>query len=270
LKSFSERHGFVPEREIQVDSMDDDLKRRIIDVIYEHVETIPRKLVWTMWVKRSVSELWDWDSAKLDLMKKLKETQTHHEVYSLVELIVRGLGEDYVDPLYGPSSALKSMFVDNMNEVLAENMSAWRIEGDTVVLAVGEAEIMTIRKAASISEENAGYVKRALKAMGPTDPDFEDSITQSFKMAENTLVKVGGSGSGLGRKLDSVVRSLEIPGNIVESFKQMNTFANEFARHPHDKAEYESDRNDAMLTLVWFSAMSAYLHSRWRDRGDGA
>lgn len=288
MKSFSERHGHVPEREIQVDSMDADLKRRILDVIYEHLDSIPVKPVWTGWIKRGVAELehlsgvpgWRSPSGQTEprvwfdltrniLLNKIKETEEHHEIYDLLEIIVQSMEESHIDPVYGTAKRSKSEFVGAMNGVLEENMSAWRIEGDMVVRAMADVEAGAVREAASISEENADYVRGAMRAMGASDPDFETCITLAAKTAEGTLDRIGSRGSGVGSKLDSIAGSLDLPVDIVKSFKRMNDFANEFARHPHSKETYRDDRNDAMLILVWCSAMSTYLHNRWRDRGGG-
>ncbi|RNJ72878.1 MAG: hypothetical protein EB824_05345 [Thaumarchaeota archaeon S15] len=257
MDSFSVRRGYEPKKGLQVDTMDDDLKRRIIDVIHENFSLIPMRHVWTQWVKLPVDEL-DLGivHAKEIFMEKCNETQTHHEMYTLVEIILHNMDEHYRDE-----------FTRDMNYVLAENMSAWRIEGDTVILAMGEEEAKAVRQAASISEENADYARGAIRSMGVNDPDFENSITQSAKMAENTLNVIGGRGNGISSKLGSVAVVLDLPEDIVRSFKRMNDFANEFARHPHDKKTYRDDRNDAMLVLVWSSAMSNYLHGRWVDRG---
>lgn len=257
MDSFSVRHGYELKKELQVDTMDNDLKRRILDVIHENFSLIPMRQVWTQWVKRPVAEL-DRSVYHVNstLMNKLNATLTHDKMYTLMEIIVCNMDERY-----------KDKFTRDMNYVLAENMSAWRIEGDTVIQAMGEEEAKAVRQAASISEENADYAREAIKSMGVNDPDFENSITQSAKMAENTLNVIGGRGNGVSSKLGSVAGVLDLPEDIVRSFKRMNDFANEFARHPHDKKTYRDDRNDAMLVLVWSSAMSNYLHGRWVDRG---
>lgn len=259
MDSFSVRHGYEPKKELQVDTMDDDLKRRIIDVIHENFSLIPMRHVWTQWVKLPVNEL-DLGivHAKEIFMEKCNETQTHHKMYTLVEIILCNMNEHY-----------KGKFTHAMNDVLAENMSAWRIEGDTVVKKMGDAEAMAVREAASIDEESASLVKEALRAMGASSTDFETSITLSAKMAEGTLDRIGARGKGMGSKLDSVAGRLGIPDEIVASFKRMNDFANRHARHPRQKSGYAAGRDDAMLALVHFSAMSTYLHGRWRDTGDG-
>lgn len=259
MDSFSVRHGYEPKKGLQVDTMDDDLKRRIIDVIHEHFSLIPMRHVWTQWVKRPVAEL-DLDilRAKHTFMKKCNETPTHDKMYTLVEIILRNMNENYMEE-----------FTRDMNDVLTENMSAWRIEGDTVVRAMGDAEAKVVQEAASIDEENANLIKGALRAMGASSTDFETSITLSAKMAEATLDRIGARGNGMGSKLDSVAGRLGIPDEIVASFKRMNDFANRHARHPRQKSGYAAGRDDAMLALVSFSAMSTYLHGRWRDTGDG-
>jgi len=291
LKSFSEKYGYAPEKEIQVDSMDDDLKRRISDVIYEHLAMIPTKPIWTGWVKRDVAELeqpvsesyWSRGITTLSrwseysrhvLMQTIKETSAHNKIYDLVLLIVQSM-EGCADPApsrmgerSGPALSRmndpKSEFVDAMNAVLEENRSGWRIENDMIIPAIGEQELEAVRKAASLTEKNAQYVKMAMQGMSVSSPDYRGSIAHSAGMAESTLDKIGAEGQGVGTKLSSVVESLEIPHEIAESFRQMNNFANRFARHPNQKSDYEPDRDDAMLALVSFSAMSAYLHSRWK------
>lgn len=288
MKSFSERNRYVSKKEIQVDSMDADLKRRILDVIYEHLDSVPVKPVWTGWIKRDVAELvhlseisgwyslggrtepraW-FDLTRNILLNKIKETEEHHEIYDLLEIIVQNMEENHVDPVYGTTSKPKSEFVGAMNGILEENMSAWRIEGDTVVRAVGDAEMGAIREASSLSEENAGYARDARRAMGINNPDYRASIAHSTNIAENTLNMVGGRGSGVGQKLDSVAGSLGITDEVVASLKHMNNFANRFARHASKKSDYAPDRDDAMLALAFFSAMSAYLHGKLEARGGG-
>lgn len=284
MRSFSERYGHAQEKEIQADSMDDDLKRRISDVIYERLGTIPTRPVWTRWVKRGVAELehpvpsssywtrgmttmsgWSVHSRNV-LMQKIEETKAHNEIYDLIQLIVQSM-EDPEGPMYAGIGSPRKKFVSDMNAVLEEERSGWRIENDMIVPAVARADLEAIREAASISAENARLSNDAMRAMGPSDPNFETSIMLSAKMVENTLDGIGARGNGVGSKLDSVSKGLALPDCIVKSFKRMNAFANEFARHPHDQDTYRDDRNDAMVILVWSSAMSRYLHGRWVDRG---
>jgi len=220
-----------------------------------------------MYVQAGRYALGGWsDVAVRALVKKIEGTSPHHVIYDLVQLIVHGM-EKSADPARPGTVEAKSRFVDDMNGVLEENRSGWRICSGMIVPVMGEQDLATVREAASISEENAELVKGSLRAMGVSDPDFETSITLSAKMVENTLNKIGARGNGLGSKLDNVAGALGIPDDIFKSFKRMNDFANELARHPHDQETYRDDRNDAMLVLVWSSAMSSYLHGRWADRG---
>ncbi|MDD9808582.1 MAG: hypothetical protein OXU25_01960 [Thaumarchaeota archaeon] len=285
MRSFSEQYGYSPEKEIQVDTMDDDLKRRISDVIYEHLYIIPAKLVWTRWIKRDVAEMvkhqkedewytlgehfvsdvWN-DTLKAILMQKIKKTSTHNEIYDLVQLVVQGMREDEVQDYFGRTWK-KSQFVDDMNAVLEENRSGWRIDNDMIVPVMEGKELEAVHKAASISETNAQCVKMAMQAMGVVSPDYRASIAHSAGMAEGTLDTIGAVGNGMSTKLDSVAGRLGVPDEIVASFKRMNDFANRHARHPNQKSGYAAGRDDAMLALVSFSAMSAYLHGRWKAMG---
>ncbi|RNJ71869.1 MAG: hypothetical protein EB824_06470 [Thaumarchaeota archaeon S15] len=125
--------------------MDDDLKRRIWDVIYEKYSMVPLKAVWVYWVKNSVEGMED-DYADGKIATKYWFRSGYNDVYDLLEIISQNM-----EPKHRPE------FEEAMNSVLAENMSGWRLDDGLVVGVMTREEKEAIRKAATLSEENARY-----------------------------------------------------------------------------------------------------------------
>ena len=258
---FGVRHG-IEQKVPQDRHMAHRLRNDLWNVFYMHwpYDDEVRASIWADWAEMTLD---DFDQKeRIDrhtpnhdnvlLVLKMKywkiPDNEHYRIYELVETVCGG-----------PEASRRRDFVRDINAMLAENLSVYRLAKCRLERTMSDLENDSVKKAAGLSAKSGKHVEKALKHMGPTSPDYEASISESVKMVEHTAQKLGGTGRGLNSLVRDVSKRLGLHPVMQGQFAQMYGFANRTARHSEAGEEYTPDSDDAMVMLVWCAAMANYL-----------
>lgn len=190
---FSERYGYKSVREvIQKESMDDDLKNRLWSCIYKNYfihyfnglssfKNGTRSL-WKNFYKKPIHEFSP-ISEKINLTRLNDFYKKSHwyEIYDLIDEIIT-LYEDQFIPV-------KELFILEINEILKQERSAYRVISEKVTEITSEQEIQSIENALENTNSYSGvqqHLNQALKLMSDRqNPDYRNSIKESISAVES-------------------------------------------------------------------------------------
>lgn len=196
---FSERYGYKPVREIiQKESIDDDLKNRLWSCLYNHFFDMYQssytykiyyepqtKLLWQNFLKKPINTL---PSSSFDATKQIRiifNNSKWYEIYDLVEEIIK---------IYPNIYKLKSSFLLELNIILEEENSAYRIIDNQVTEITSEQEIQSIEEALENTSLYSGvqqHLKRALELMSDRQsPNYAKSMQESISGVEGLAMKL--------------------------------------------------------------------------------
>lgn len=196
---FSERYGYRPIREIiQKESIDEPLKIGIWNIFHT--------CLWERAISYQES-FYTYDSHLIELIKSywihifklpldliprdfddtLQEIRTHffelkwYEIYDLIEHTIEHYPNYYVSPHF--------KFIDNLNNILDKEKSAYRIIENKIIEITSEQEIQSIEKALEKTNSYSGvqqHLNQALKLMSDRqNPDYRNSIKESISAVES-------------------------------------------------------------------------------------
>ncbi len=252
MSSFSKRYGYEPIKGLQFESMDDDLKRRIWDIVDDcnQAGMLPREVVWVYWQKRRRGEYSRWSYSIEELYEAYNEAE-FNKVYDLLELMWGQMAEWD-----------RQKFEDALNEILLENDSGWKMVEGQMEPVIGEESIDALHQASTISEQAKLHAEKAIRHINPTNPDYEASIVESIKMIE-AVAKRYSKKTGLSGILEDIDSRAGLHPKVKDAFKKMYDFSNKSgARHAAAEPGYTVDINDAQIVLVWCAAMANYIERR--------
>jgi len=273
LDPFSVRQGYVPKGGQQKSSVDTRLKWRIWKLI-EKYGMGERAFMsmwydWCGWPIEKLQNKSDWlrghsDLAHAEIKKQYDdlEDEEWYRVYDLIECVHSALPSSTTHESLHMTADL---FTNDVNTVLLEENSAWRLTYGHIVPLLGMVNQEQIESAARLQEGNDLYVRRAIDHMGPGS-DNDLSISESIKILENTLRHLKINGKNVDTMLKNAEKKLKIEPKIIRSAQLINDFANAHARHTNYASAYRVNADDAGLVLSWCSAMANYLTSRSSDQ----
>lgn len=275
MDPFSVRQGYRPKAGQQKSSVDARLKWRIWNLIEKYgMDERAFKSMWYDWCGWPVERLQsksDWRQGRSDLahveIKKqydALETKEWYRVYDLIECVHAALPSGTTRDR---SVITNDLFTNDVNVVLSEENSTWRLAQGRIVPHMGVVDHEQIETAAGLHEGNELYAKRALGHMGPGSNN-DLSISESIKILENTLRRLNMKGKNIDAMLKNTEKKLKIDPKIIHSAQLVNDFANAHARHANYVSTYRVNEDDARLVLSWCSAVASYLTSRSSARSD--
>jgi hypothetical protein len=212
MAKFSDRLGFTqPLKEIQIDSMNDDLRNSLWNWVYEVLVydggTEGNQAIWQHYLKRPLDEV---PHRQFTWVRDYCTTADWYEIYNLVEFV-------YNDVLRLHSRhGLDKKMAPKLNVILERELSGFRMIDSELVPISGKAEVASIRQAIS-EPASAGldgpseHIKKALSLLGKKpEPDYPNSIKESISAVESICKLLSGeSGGGLDKALDKL--SSQIP-----------------------------------------------------------
>jgi len=277
---FSERYGFKPVREaIQKDGMDVELRSRLwncVDVrlcrvldkdahFTEDLGETYRQILTRLWDRHFEATLDGMSPLVGGVIAQIKEAHFAADwpgVYDLVEFIAQELTEGQ-----GES------FSDLCNDVLAEEMSGYRIVGGEVAPIVDENEIRAIEAALGDADKLAGvraHLQTALKHLSDRKtPDYRNSVKESISAVE-ALARVitGKPKATLGDALKALGTSGDVDTHpaLRQAFEKLYGYTSDEDGMRHAMTEKgKVGQAEALYMLVACSAFISYLIAKAAD-----
>ncbi len=235
MKRFSERQGITPEKAIQLDFMDDDLRNSLWNVLAHHClgplddladilagfpgdDPIRESFYIPVWCEFFKLPL---DSLPLPRPEARTHLRQHffdikwYQVYDLVEFCAPRI----------QVSKTSEAFIQHCNQVLERERSGYRFVGRVIVPITSEIEIADIEHALQQSGPLTPvhtHLQAALELLSNRqDPDYRNSIKESISAVEALCRLIAAdSSASLGKALAQISRYDKVTINK----KLRNTF----------------------------------------------
>ena len=279
MKRFSERYGYKqPKVDIQIDSMDDDLRNALWNEVYAEfsadtcggygfllLSPSDKSLYtafWKSFFKLPLDKMPTEISGYLVSLKDLFDKLDWYELYDLIEFMLDWIAKDS-----RRENQLWS-FKDNLNNVLESNMSGYRIIETSVTPIIEDEEIEEIESAIHLADPLNGVKKHILAALEmyskKQDPDYRNSVKESISAVESLCrIICGDPKATLGEALDSIEKK-----GLISLHKALKTGLSKIygyssdeqgIRHAFTDGKSEIFQEDARFMLVSCSAFVNYL-----------
>jgi AbiJ N-terminal domain 4 len=218
---FSDRLGLTQApQEIQIDSMNDDLRTSLWNWVVEVIQydggkrSVPT--LWRDYFKKPLDILSPSDISNLAWLRNHFMGSEWHEPYNVVEFIfqeVLPLHKPYGIATYGP----------RLDKVLERELSGYRLINSQLVPISDKQEIESIRQA--MSEPAAAglqgaseHIRKALTLLGKRpEADYANSIKESISAVESTCKLLTGEKSG---GIDKALAKLSDSTSLHPALKQ--------------------------------------------------
>lgn len=273
MSIFSRRYGYNPEKNIQIKSMDKELKIGLWNALCQHFwnhleedgigNVIPKdalrtaiRNLWLNHYKEPLSSMpYYWDGLYEEVTKRFGHSKWY-EVFDLLEALY-----PFADNLKNGEA---NAFASECNRVFEMERSAYRFVGGHIVPVTNQSEIGEIEEAmVSPSDAVADQIRSALsKLSDKKNPDYRNCIKESIGAVETAARLAAGDPKGtLGSLLRDLKKKLNLHPAQVEGFQKLYGFTSDDKsgiRHAMmDKDDLTSD--DARFMLVTCSAFANYL-----------
>jgi len=283
--------GIVPEKAIQIESMDDGLRNRLWNLFYDYLignhvikssddsdftrrygEYITNfvidycgnfKKIPTDFLKKRAFEFERYSIGIMYVVKNIKGDFTQfkwNRVLDFIEYFINFLRE----------GEKKDYLIKKLNSVLEEEKSGYRFIVNQITPITNEIEISAIKEATSFEDKLkvvSDHTKKALEHYSDREnPDYINSIKESINAVE-AMAKIisGNKNHTLGEALDDIVRSgkLEINAALHKAYKAIYGWtSNEGIRHSKTEGDINVNPEDAKYMLVSCSAFVNYLKEK--------
>ncbi|HLW00979.1 MAG TPA: hypothetical protein VKT82_20130 [Ktedonobacterales bacterium] len=289
--TFSERMG-LKQRVIQVDSMDDDLRNSLWNVLIVYFDklrspiTVLNGLRMTTSMELLTERIWfDFLKKPGDEMPKkgpdtIRQLKSYFmgcewfEAYDFIEFIANTSSQSIVciDP-----KILKG-FLEACNDMLGREGSAYRLVGRKLVPVTSDQEIAAITGALSATNTTANlrlvntHLKQALTLLADRrTPDYRNSMKESISAVECICKLIAGMPKAtLGPALDKIKSSGKVTMHpaLEEGLRKLYTYTcdSDGIRHALKDAP-TVDVEDARYMLVMCAGFVSYLIEKARKAG---
>lgn len=284
MKLFSQRKGLKPlEKAIQLDSLDQETRNRLWTVLklcvwdkwnenYEYVDEAAevQSLLTTMWFKyfklpsdvQPPMHAGNYYRGKdyYTLLRERVLSGEWHEVFDVIEFALACL------PKY-----LSDNLVKNINHVLTEEKSAYRVVSNQLVEITNSGEIQEVDAAAQTGLDGvSAHINAATKFLSDRkNPNYRNSIKESISAVESLFKIITNQKSGdLGDGLKELKKQFEIHPALLGGFEKIYAYTSDAGGIRH--AIFDTDKTtftDAKFMLVSCSAFINYVIGKYAESG---
>ena len=262
---FSVRHGIKQPKPIQLESMDNDLRNGLWNVLGHHFPPDEfdgasyllhemYKNIWTDFLKKPVDEYIPY-SRKIShvSIKNIFLLGSWDEVFDLIEFVIRCLSVHR-------KLSLEKPFIERCNIVLGEENSAYRIVGRLVTQITSQEEIKSIEAAMDTPYKSANaHIGKALDYLSRRkNPDYANSIKESISAVESIAKEITGKES---KSLNALTQELNLPPAFKTGLDALYnwTSAEPGIRHGGTGDSPSPDQKTAQFMLISCSAFVHYI-----------
>ena len=281
MKAFSARSGYVEARRaLQFECMDARLRGDLYNVLFEYLmerfdgdtRNWLRKDVWAkVWHLPLDQIAYEPALIKNELSSRVSN-RPWYEVFDLVERVAADLSEIKIlqhpwrDACDDTSETEYDGFADEVNDVLEDNDSAYRLVDGFVAAITDESEIEAIGECLEAPDRFSGarlHMGKALKLFSDRpEPDYANSVKESISAAESAAkTLIGDESADLSKSLNELRKKRELHPSLAEGWKKLYAFTcdEDGVRHAAGSEKLRVDSATAKYMLVSCSAFVNYL-----------
>lgn len=261
MQTFSQRMWIEPQPFLQKDSISEKLKNKIWNILCEYIfgedeyKTLSSyflyKYAYYFWLnKDTLSDYIGW--FKRELYKKLGEGR--YSVY------------DHIEFFY--STYKNNSFIKELNQVLTEENSAYRISQDGLCLPISnEEELKTVNEATTSPYAPVNkHIQKAISLFKNDPADYANSIKESISAVEALCqIIIEDENTTLGKAIKKLKeKGVIIPPALEEAFNKLYGYTSDAwgIRHALSEGDTPPTFDDAKYMLVSCSAFVNYLISK--------
>ena len=289
MNLFSQRQGIKPIKDImQVDSMDEDLKNSLWNVLKDVIldKVVGLNEYGALWFAKPQNEnieylintLWrhyfkmpldtldtiitEWHSVYGEIREYFIKCEWY-EVYDFIEFIANNYND----------TSVNKKFIEFCNFVLERELSAYRFVNGKIVQITSEEEIAEIEESLKVTtplKPVNNHLKRALDLLADRkSPDYRNSIKESISAVEsicNLIVK--NSKATLGQALKEIEKKIELHPALKRAFDSLYGYTSDAEGIRHALLDEPNiDFEDAKFMLVSCSGFINYLITKSSKAG---
>ena len=281
MKAFSLRNGYVETRSaLQFECMDARLRGDLYNVLFEYLmerfdsgtRSWLRKDVWAKAWHLPLDQIAYEPALVKNELRSRVSNRSWYEVFDLIERVAADLAEIKIpqhpwrDACDDAPGTEYDGFADDVNEVLEDNDSAYRLVDGFVVAITDESEIEAVKECLEAPDRFSGarlHMGKALKLFPDRpEPDYANSVKESISAVESAAKTAIGDGSaGLSKALNELRKKRELHPSLTEGWKKLYAFTCDEGgvRHAAGSEELRVDSATAKYMLVSCSAFVNYL-----------
>jgi len=282
VPSFSQRRGLKPtEKQIQLDSIDDDLKNSLWNCLLK-----------VYWNKFETEERGSWARTGVQKSFSLKLWEEHYkrridQMPSSWGGIVRTIENEFLAGSYNVVYDLIEFIFENFeipnskdelskccNKVLEKEFAGYRLVGGKITEIISTEEISEVEEALQLPIDSIKqHFKTALEHLSDkTSPDFRNSIKESISAVEAVCKLITkNNDTTMGAALQEIEDkgTIELHTDMKEAFQKLYNYTSDASgiRHALMDSKIDSDFDDAKFMLVSCSSIVNYLISKANKAG---
>ena len=277
-KRFSERYGFVEVRDtFQIEDIDDGLKNRLWNKIENfYIDSINIgsnvhiQLMYTIKDKRDK----DFFEKIYDVFFKISDIPAYVNIHKITEKIEEYYLKmqwfeiydfiEYISKIYHKEE-LNIQFRKEVNQVLKEEMSAYRFVDNYIASIIDEVEIGELEEALECKYTPVRqHLSNALELL--ENSNYQNSIKESISAVESVAQLITGQKSTSFPKLIKKM-DLKFDTNFGNSMRLLYdwTSKDDGIRHANTEDELKTSFEEAKYMLVSCSAFVNYLIAKNKD-----
>lgn len=221
---------------------------------YEHEKLIGFGNVFYDFFLNEDLELFNLGLLELRIKEQFDLSHRWNRVFDFIEFFIQNY----------PFEKEVNILIENLNRVLKEEKSAYRIINKQIAEITSEEEIVEINKALSLPDKFSPvneHLTKALKHFSNRDkPDYENSIKESISALESlTKIILGEKGT-----LGELTKKLQIHPALKSAISQLYGWASDEKgiRHGSDNKTTKIDEEETKLILILSSSLINYIYSK--------
>lgn len=272
--SFGTRNGFEPEKEIQINSIDDPLRNKLYN-LYCEIESVCGGFL----VKHLVNKLGErCYTARQDeyiveaYILGENPNSKWYSVYDVFEYCFEYIYKSSFKRNLSGSYALVENAIERTNAILEEEKSGYRVINYEFTPITDEQEIDSISETVSNPYGAVStHMKKALELYSDrTAPDYENSIKESISAVESmccVITGASGSQATLGKMLKKLEeKNVTIHPSMREAFNKLYGYTSDADGIRHGGIDFSNaPAEDALYMLVSCSAFINYIKQKYES-----
>lgn len=264
--NFAERYGYTEIKTIQYESMDDDLRMRLFNLVNYHLnqnfrETKLRCIAREYFITDARLQLYIYD----EMIENEILKNDWYKVYSFIEFAIPLVNGIYKQ--YGMHHEAYEV-IEELNNILEIEKAAYRYLDDEIIPISNQQELNSISESIKTKYESVNiHMKKALGFYSNREtPDYENSIKESISAVEALCcIIVEKNNAVLSSALDKLTQNgVKIHRALIDAFKKLYGYTSDENGIRHAGIEFvNASSEDAKYMLVSCSTFINYLIEKY-------
>ena len=270
--SFSERMGIVPQKEIQIDSMDTSLRNRLRNFFDAIIEKDRGDEIIPIVLDRIGQKVDHQRYKNVDKIRNLMSSKAWNTIYDILEYSMQII----IEVPYLHTTCNAESLINHLNYILTEEKSGYRFLGKEFVKITNESELESVQRSTHSDFDSVNtHMKKALSLYSNRkNPDYENSIKESISAVEAMCCIITGM-KGSNATLGAAIKKLEdngvvIHGAMKSAFSQLYGYTSDQDGIRHGGIDFKNaPEEDALYMLISCSAFVNYLIEKYSKIQNG-